>query len=132
MKIVKLFFSLLIILVIASYFSATSQASLLGPAYPAPGDNSFNATGFGSGEYGGLNYNYSGFNPSAYDELYWGLSEGAPVGASLQDNTLETEEIMSFSSSLSDFSNGKYEVWYSQYDRRRSVRFKIIIKNSSF
>ena len=50
---------------------ATGHAQLVGPTYPAPGGNTFVAG------------TYSGFDTSAFSQLYWGASSAALPGAGL-------------------------------------------------
>ena len=58
--------------------SATAGAvPLTGPDYPAPGGNTYSATGGpSSGDVGGLNGNYGGFDSNFFDALYWGPQWG--------------------------------------------------------
>lgn len=61
--------------------STAGAAPLTGPGYPAPGGNAFSATGAPSaGDAGGRNFNYSGFDNSYFDLLYWGPQWGAGPG----------------------------------------------------
>jgi hypothetical protein len=47
-------------------------SSIIGPTYPAPGGNTFNSTGaLGSGS--GATFNYGGFDPTQYSQLWWGV-----------------------------------------------------------
>jgi len=93
---------------IACGLSATLQASLLGPAWPAPGGNSYSQAGQ-EGDYGGKTYTYTGFDPAQYLDLYWGPWEGAVLGLSM-DGEMESREHLVFQPGLSDFANGK-AVW---------------------
>jgi hypothetical protein len=54
--------------------AAILGAGLIGPVYPAPGGNSFSSSG-NSGTAGGKTYSYSGFDPTQYDQLYWGPTD---------------------------------------------------------
>jgi hypothetical protein len=48
--------------------------------YPAPGGNSASGSGAGVADAGGFEWTYSGFNPSAYGDLYYAI--GNQVGGS--------------------------------------------------
>jgi hypothetical protein len=81
------------------FASAAGAAPLTGPSYPAPGGNSFSATGAPSGgDAGGANFNYSGFNNSYFDLLYWGPQWGAGPGPQAAlDGSLDTLLFLSVS-----------------------------------
>lgn len=54
-------------------FPISTLAAVVGPTYPAPGGNTFAATG-NPRTAGGRTMTYSGFNFSAFDQLWWGPS----------------------------------------------------------
>src|SRR5215469_12427489 len=64
-----------------------TQAALLGPTYPAPGNNSwsptYNNTQQSAGSAGGVTFSYSGFDTSAFSQLYWGPWDSTSVSSSL-------------------------------------------------
>jgi hypothetical protein len=75
---------------IAAALSFTAHAATLnGPKYPAPNNNGFSSSGTNSGSAGGKTFNYSGFDTSAFDDLYWGPDENLLPGAGL-DGALHT------------------------------------------
>lgn len=70
----KTFLTLLLSLSLFLGISALSYANLIGPDWPAPGGTTYTATGLGIAHDGGRTFSYSGFDFSASDDLYWGLS----------------------------------------------------------
>jgi hypothetical protein len=62
-------------------------AVIIGPAYPAPGGNSWASSGILPVHLGGVNYIYSGFDSSAFTDLYWGAWDATTTSATL-DGTL--------------------------------------------
>jgi hypothetical protein len=77
--------------------NTTHAYSLTGPAYPAPGGNSFSLSG-NAGNAGGSNGSYSAFDASYFDTLFWGPQWGTDPGprAGL-DGTLHTLSFLSAS-----------------------------------
>lgn len=74
-----------------------ASAALIGPAYPAPGGNSFSAGGAPSaGDAGGRIFSYSSFDNSAFSALYWGPNSGILPSAAL-DGTLDPMSLSSVS-----------------------------------
>jgi len=90
---------------------ALATPILAGSGYPAPGGNT--ATGSGSDiASGGRTWSYSGFDPSAYANLYYAIGDYQPdwttAGPSLSmDGTYEP---LSFNAALSNLPAG-VEVW---------------------
>ncbi len=66
----------------ALFFAGTAAAlPLLGPSYPAPGGNTWFPSGAPStGDAGGQNGNYGGFDNSYFASLYWGPQWGLSPG----------------------------------------------------
>ena len=63
--------------------SATSaSAALIGPVYPAPGNNTFSSAGSQISA-AGATRSYGGFDTSAFSELYWGASSSSLPTAGL-------------------------------------------------
>lgn len=68
--------------------AAFAVAAPIGPVYPPPGGVTFSNNGAAPGSISGRTNFYSGLNPSAYDELFWGVvsidnprySSQAPTG----------------------------------------------------
>jgi hypothetical protein len=61
--------------------SAANAVTLVGPAYPAPGGNTFFLSGNPSaGDAGGQDGNYGTFDLVYFNELYWGPQWGAGPG----------------------------------------------------
>lgn len=77
--------------------TSVAWAALSGPVWPAPGGTSYIPSG-NEGSTGGKTFSYSGFDSTKYDKLYWGPSEGATIGASLNGSGISGSEIMNFSS----------------------------------
>jgi len=79
--------------------TAANAATLVGPAYPAPGGNTFFSSGNpSSGDAGGQDGNYGGFDAGAFLDLYWGPQWGTDPGprAGL-DGTLNALAFLSIS-----------------------------------
>lgn len=55
-----------------------TQAALVYTGFPAPGGTSFNSSGTGPGD-GVRTWSYSGFDNSAFSELYWGLAPSTTI-----------------------------------------------------
>jgi hypothetical protein len=59
-----------------------AKATPIGTVYPPPGGVTFSTSGAASaGDAGGKNFIFSGFNSSAYSDLYWGLSSPTSAAA---------------------------------------------------
>ena len=54
-------------------FVQAASAQVFGPVFPPPGGVTFVGSG-SAGAPGGRNFNFSGFNPAAFNDLYWGAS----------------------------------------------------------
>jgi hypothetical protein len=64
--------------------ASLAKATPVGPVYPPPGGVTFSTSGAASAaDAGGKNYIFSGFNSSAYSDLYWGLSSSTLTTAGL-------------------------------------------------
>lgn len=63
----------------------TAQAQLSGPVYPAPGGTSFSSNGisFRAASSTPRIGTYSGFDPSAYGQLYFGETNNTSIGVSM-------------------------------------------------
>lgn len=91
--------AVLVVLLLGFGTSQLFADTIYGPTYPAPGSNSFNSIG-SSGESNGETRFYTGFDPSAYGQLWWGLVEVANVSDSASQPS-GTGDM-----SYSGFSNG--------------------------
>jgi len=110
----KKFLVFLSLVVLSFSFPNISQATLMGPTYPAPGLNGLSASGSGLGKSGGVTYSFSGFDSNAYENLYWGQWATSTIGASLDGGSpLTGLENMSFNLGQSSFPNG-WAVWTGQ------------------
>jgi hypothetical protein len=81
--------------------------------YPAPGGNSATAVGSGPASGSGIEWTYSGFDPSAYGRLFYGI--GNYVGGTFVPGwpTLtfdKTPDVLLFNGAASDLGAGK-AVW---------------------
>ena len=90
MILVRTRLSLLTVAASALLLAGTASAvSLTGPSYPAPGGNTFSTSGAPStGDVGGLNGHYGGFDTNAFSELYWGPQWGTSGPAAGLDGIL--------------------------------------------
>ncbi len=79
----KKLFSVGVFCALLAFFSVSSHAVTVGPVYPAPGGNVWN--GSGNGTSGTATWDYSNFNTSGLDALYFGLNQVdyGPAGAGL-------------------------------------------------
>jgi hypothetical protein len=88
-------------LVVGSAIAFASNASALnGPVYPAPPTNSLSVSGTSSGDAGGKTFSYSGFDDSAFTDLYWGPNDTSLPEAGL-DGTLHPMRYSSTSGTTS-------------------------------
>jgi hypothetical protein len=91
-------------------------ATLMGPAYPPPGGGTATTSDDpqAAGLYGGFTWTFTGFDPTAYGDLYWGAWENLPsepvtIGVSLNDSSVTGSEVMSFNS-----YSGNQATWTGQ------------------
>jgi hypothetical protein len=84
-------------------FSISSHAAPVGPEYPAPGGNSWSGNGISAPD-GIAVWNFSGFDVSGLDELYFGLDQinYGPAAAGLDGN---------LSAFLFDSASGQTATW---------------------
>jgi len=72
-----------------------------GAVWPAPGGTSYTGTG-GIADSGGLTYAYSGFKPSEYNNLYWGMGNNwGTMGAAMDGNIDSSSEYFTYQPSNS-------------------------------
>jgi hypothetical protein len=101
-------------LVVMGFSSAASAATpvLSGSGYPAPGGTTSAYLGGNTGTSGGLTRQYSGFDTSAYDQLYFALGDYSPgfdpTGPSIFADG--TRDALTFNAGLSNLANG-VAVW---------------------
>lgn len=69
-------------------FTIAAQAdTIFGPTYPAPGGNTYNSSGDPIAP-GGATANYGNFNPAAYGQLWWTITDVAnPFDSSFSNGT---------------------------------------------
>ncbi len=65
-----------------------AEAALTGPAWPPPGGVNYTMTGTSIGDPGGVTFSFSNFNPSQFNDLFWGLWNGGYPQMAL-DNSLD-------------------------------------------
>lgn len=73
MKLIKVLVVLSVLIAVATFANA---ATYLGPVYPAPGGNSFGGVGDPVTP-GGFIASYGSFNPGAYGQLWWTITDVA-------------------------------------------------------
>lgn len=101
------------VLVVAGAGAAHATSSYLGPVYPAPGGNSFTATG-GDGAIasaGGETWTFGGFDTSQFGQMVWGPWDANSVKLSfddISDTSYGTSgEVLQFDSADSNLAGGK-------------------------
>ena len=88
--------------------TSADAGTLVGPAFPPPGNVTFTAGASNPGAVGGKTNTYSNLNPSAYDRLFWGPSDASAVGISLDPGNVVTPgEFMNYDSADSNLAAGK-------------------------
>jgi len=90
--------------------NATVAPAFVG--YPAPGGNSAIGSGISPTEVGGKTWSYSGFNPSAYGNLYYAIgsyTSGFNLGSPILSAD-GTNQALNFNASLSNLVGG-VAVW---------------------
>jgi hypothetical protein len=71
----------------AALLSSPAHAAIVGPTFPPPGDVIFSSSGAGLGFNGGKTFNFSGFDSTAYSNLYWGIVDPAKNGGNINPST---------------------------------------------
>ena len=97
-------------LVVAGAGAAQATSSYQGPVYPAPGGNTFSASG-DIASAGGETWTFGGFDTSQFGQMVWGPWDANSVKLSF-DATADTSysqpgEVLQFDSADSDLANGK-------------------------
>jgi hypothetical protein len=91
------------------FLVSTAGAVITGPAYPAPGGNSWAwapnppLPGVSAVHLGGVNYIYTNFDPSAFTDLYWGAWNVTTTSATL-DGTLHNLAFSGFTGSTAKWT----------------------------
>ena len=98
------------VLVVAGAGAAQATSSYQGPVYPAPGGNTFSASG-DIASAGGETWTFGGFDTSQFGQMVWGPWDANSVKLSF-DATADTSysqpgEVLQFDSADSDLANGK-------------------------
>jgi hypothetical protein len=70
-------------LVTLCFFANVASATPIGPVFPPPGGASTAGSSGSAGNAGGRTWLFSLLDPTAYDELYWGVSSVSPPTAGL-------------------------------------------------
>jgi hypothetical protein len=77
-----------------------------GPTYPAPGGQTFTRSG-NSVDPGGVTYNFSGFDLTAFSQIAWGLDlANGPVVLSMEGGTAPSDNL-TYNSTLSNLAAGQ-------------------------
>jgi len=90
-------------LVVLASVNVVSADPILGPTYPAPGGSTLVTSGGLPGDAGGRTFNFSGLNPAAYTDLYWGVWDTA-LPASALDGSLDPMSFFSISGNTVTFT----------------------------
>ncbi len=84
---------------VAACISASGFAQILGPAFPPPGGATFTTVGTDAGNSGGRTLQFTGFQPGAFTQLYWGPQSGGAVTVAMQNGP----QTLSFNGAASSF-----------------------------
>ncbi|MFH0726576.1 MAG: PEP-CTERM sorting domain-containing protein [Pseudomonadota bacterium] len=129
----KKFLEGLLITLISIGVHSLAMGEIVGPVWPAPGGTNWVFSG-DIGRTGGLTINYSGLDTAKFENLYWGPWQGAPIAASLNGGSYESNEIMnpiSISGNVAFWMGTSYLNVVGTYSGYCNTRFTMTVSDGS-